>query len=168
MFFNVIHPTMSYIKSEVYKKTRNHILNHILDQSETTYFSEKDLLKADWKEDREFVLNGFSYDVVSINFINGDKYYRCYIDKKDIIINSILKVSGFFVIRKTFAWRHFDLPLQSKKNIKIADFFTFLGFWQLYFSNFYSKLKTDYIKPFENTYYLSVIFPPPERCLILS
>jgi hypothetical protein len=43
--------------------TQYHITRHNLKKSKTVCFTEEDLAKAEWKEDKEFVLNGFSYDV---------------------------------------------------------------------------------------------------------
>jgi len=163
MFSNVIHSVFSYIKSEVYEKTQYQLLEHKFNKSETICFSEKDLVKAEWKEEKEFIINGFSYDVININFINGTKYFYCYLDKKDIVLNSILKFSGFFVTKKIYAWRHFDVPLQGKKLIKISNSFAFFYCEELQFSNFYVKLKSEYIKRLENTSYLSIIIPPPEK-----
>jgi hypothetical protein len=56
-------------------------------------FLRKDLAEAEWREEKEFTLDGFSYDVITISIVNGEKTYFCYIDKKDIIINSLLDFS---------------------------------------------------------------------------
>lgn len=159
----MIHPVISYIKSEVYEKTQYHILERKFNTSETICFSEKDLTKAEWKEEKEFILNGFSYDVININFINGTKYFYCYLDKKDIVLNSILKFSGFFVAKKVYAWRHFDVPLQGKKLMKTSNSFIFFDCEKVWFFNFHLKLKSEYVKILENTSCLSIIIPPPEE-----
>ncbi|GAA4149690.1 hypothetical protein GCM10022217_01950 [Chryseobacterium ginsenosidimutans] len=159
----MIHPVVSYIKSEVYEKTQYHILKHTFNTSETICFSEKDLMKAEWKEEKEFTLNGFSYDVIDINFINGTKYFYCYLDKKDIVLNSILKFSGFFVTKKVYAWRHFEVPLQREKLMKTSNSFAFLSCEELWSFNFYLKLKSEYLQRLENTSCLSIIIPPPEE-----
>ncbi|KFF12682.1 hypothetical protein N6B72_21095 [Chryseobacterium soli] len=159
----MINPVIFYIKSGVYEKTQYHILERKFNKSETICFSEKDLTNAEWKEEKEFILNGFSYDVININFINGTKYFYCYLDKKDIVLNSILKFSGFFVTKKVYAWRHFDVPLQGKKLMKISNIFAFFDCEELQFFNFYLKLKSGYVKRLENTSCLSIIIPPPEE-----
>ncbi|WP_123906849.1 MULTISPECIES: hypothetical protein [unclassified Chryseobacterium] len=163
VLMNMIRPVISSIKKEIYERTQYHILNHKFDESETVYFSEKDLLKAEWKEEKEFTLNGFSYDIIKVDHKNGEKYYHCYFDKKDIVIHSILKFSGFFVTKKIYAWRYFNSPFQHKKIIKTSSFFTFFEAENLHLFTFYFRSTSDYLKRLENTYYLSVIIPPPEE-----
>lgn len=163
VLMSMVYPAVSHIKTEIYERTQYHIQNHELDDTETVYFSEKDILNAEWKEEKEFVLNGFSYDVIKIDLKNGEKYYHCYFDKKDVVIHSILKFSGFFVTKKVYAWRHFNLPVQNKKIIKTSSFFTFFETAQFHLFTFYFRLKSDYFNRLENTYYLSVIIPPPEK-----
>jgi len=163
VFFNMIHPVISYIKTEVYEKTQSHILERKFNKSETICFSEKDLVKAEWKEEKEFILNGFSYDVININFINGTKYFYCYLDKKDIVLNSILNFSAFFVTKKIVAWRHFGVPLQGKKIVKTSNSFIFFDGGELrVFNIFHLKQKSEYLKRLKSTSCLSIIIPPPE------
>ncbi|SIP96316.1 hypothetical protein SAMN05880574_10325 [Chryseobacterium sp. RU37D] len=157
------HSVISFIKSEVYKNTQYHISKHEFDKSKTICFFEKDLVKAEWREEKEFTLNGFSYDVINTNFIDGTKYFYCYQDKKDIIINSILKFSGLFVNKKVYAWRHFDLPIHGKKIIKTSNSFIFLINKEIQFLNlFLLKLTSEYLKRLENPFCQSIIIPPPE------
>ncbi len=164
VFLNMINPFISFIKTEVYEKTQYNISKNKFDQSQTICFSEKDLMKAEWKEEKEFMLNGSSYDIININYINGTKYFYCYVDKKDLIINSILKFSGFFTTKKVYAWRHFDLPLQGKKLIETSNSFAIFDHRELSFTNiFSSKLKSYYIKRLENTFDSSITIPPPEE-----
>lgn len=160
---NTVYPAVSYIKGALYKSTQYHILNHGTGTSETVSFSEKELINAEWKEKKEFVLNGFSYDIIKVDLKNGQKYYRCYVDKKDIVINSILKFSGFFVTKKVYAWRHFNLPVQHKKVIKTSGFFIVSGSGQPDLFTFCFKSESDYLNRLENTYDLSVVIPPPEE-----
>lgn len=160
---NMIHPVISDIKSEIYKRTQDRISAHKTDLSGDVYFSEKEMANAEWKEEKEFILNGVSYDVIRVGLKNGRKQYQCYVDKKDIVLNSILKFSGLFVSKKVNAWRHFSLPFQNKKIIKTSGFFTFPGSegWLLFTFGFTSE--PDYFKRFENTYCRSVSIPPPEE-----
>jgi len=160
---NRIYPCVSYIKKEIYESTQYHILNHQFDETETVYFSEKEIVNAEWKEEKEFILNGFSYDVIKVNHKNGEKYYHCYSDKKDIFFNSILKLSGIFATKKIYAWRHFNLPLQNKKIIKTSSFFAALETEGFHLFASYFLLIPDYLERSENTYDLSVIIPPPEH-----
>ncbi|AZA52205.1 hypothetical protein EG348_03875 [Chryseobacterium sp. G0201] len=159
----MIHPAISYFKSELYEKTQNDISKNKFDDSETVCFTGKDLVKAEWKEEKEFVLNGSSYDVIKITVIKGVKYFYCYLDKKDIVLNSILKFSGFFVTKKVYVWRQFDVPLQGKKLMKISNSFAFIDCeeWRLF--SFYLKLKSEYLQRLENVYCLSIVIPPPEE-----
>ncbi|WP_415328965.1 hypothetical protein [Chryseobacterium sp. MMS23-Vi53] len=162
----MIHPFISFIKNEVYEKTQYNISKKTFDKSKTICFSEKDLTKAEWKEEKEFILNDFSYDVISINVVNGTKYFYCYVDKKDLVINSILKLSGFFTSKKVYAWRHFELPMQGKKLIKTSNSFAIFDYREFNFNNsFYLKSKSDYSKRLENTFDLSIVIPPPEKVL---
>lgn len=156
------HSFISFIKSELYQNTQYHISKHQFNQSETICFSEKDLIKAEWKEEKEFILNGFSYDIINTNFINGTRYFYCYQDKKDIIINSVLKFSGLFISKKVNVWRHFDLPVHGKKIIKASNSFTFFPFKELYFLNFHLKSGSEYFKRLKNTFCQSIVIPPPE------
>ncbi|GEN76077.1 hypothetical protein CHA01nite_18170 [Chryseobacterium hagamense] len=160
---NMIYPAVSSIKSRIYEITRDHISKHGTDPSETVYFSEKQMANAEWKEEREFVLHGFSYDIIKVDLKNGQKYYQCYVDKKDIVLNSILKLSGFFVTKKVCAWRHFTLPAQHTKLIKASGFFIFSGTGQPELFSFYRNPESDYFKRLKNTCDLSVIIPPPEE-----
>ncbi len=168
VLMNMIYPFVSYIKTKIYETTQYHILNHKLDAAETIYFSEKEIVNAEWKEEKEFTLNGFSYDIIKVDLKNGEKYYHCYFDKKDIVIHSILKFSEFFAAKKIGAWRHFNSPFQHKKIIKTSSFFTFFEAEKLHFFTFYFRPKSDYLKRLKNTYYLSVIIPPPEKSFISS
>lgn len=166
VLMNMVYPAISYIKGELYKSTRYHILNHRTGTSETVSFSEKELIHAEWKEEKEFILNGFSYDIIKIDLKNGQKCYHCYFDKKDIVINSILKFSGFFVTKKVDAWRHFNIPVQHKKIIKTSGFHIFSDSGQPDLFTFCFKPESDYLNRLENTYDLSVIIPPPEESFI--
>lgn len=166
VLMNMIYPVVSSIKSRIYEITRDHISKHRTDPSETVYFSEKDLANAEWKEEKEFTLNGFSYDIIKIDLKNGQKQYQCYMDKKDIVLNSILKFSGFFVTKKVDVWRHFTLPSQHTKLIKASGFFIFSDAGQPEPFSFYSKPESDYFKRLKNAYDLSVIIPPPEESCI--
>lgn len=164
VFLNMIHPFISYIKIEVYEKTQYNISKNKFDKSQSICFSEKDLTKAEWKEEKEFTLNGFSYDIISINVINGTKYFYCYLDKKDLVLNSILKFSGFFTSKKVHTWRHFELPMHGRKLIKTSNSFAIFDYREFNFNDsIYLKSKSDYSKRTENTYDLSIIIPPPER-----
>ncbi len=134
-----------------------------INTSEAVYFSEKDLANAEWKEEKEFILNGFSYDIIKVDLKNGQKQYQCYVDKKDIVLNSILKFSGLFASKKVYAWRHFSLPFHNKKIIKTSGFFMFPDSGQLPLFTFDFTSEPDYFKRFENSYSRSVSIPPPEE-----
>ncbi len=134
-----------------------------INTSEAVYFSEKDLANAEWKEEKEFILNGFSYDIIKVDLKNGQKQYQCYVDKKDIVLNSILKFSGLFASKKVYAWRHFSLPFHNKKIIKTSGFFMLMDVGQLLFLTFNLTSEPYYFKRFENSYSRSVSIPPPEE-----
>ncbi|MCW3160200.1 hypothetical protein [Chryseobacterium oryctis] len=165
----MIHPFIAFIKKDVYEKTQYNILKHKIDKSATICFSEKDLLEADWKEEKEFVLKGFSYDVINITMVNGTKYYNCYIDKKDLVINSLLRFSGFFTIKTKRSWKNFEIPSRVKKRIKTSNSLITCELRELNsFNLFYLKLKLKYFKRLENTHYLSITVPPPEMIFCIS
>ncbi|WP_294300545.1 hypothetical protein [uncultured Chryseobacterium sp.] len=165
---NMIYPVIAYIKNEGYERTQDHISKHKTDTSGSVYFSEKEIANAEWKEEKEFILNGFSYDIVKVDLKNGQKQYQCYVDRKDIILNSILKFSGLFVSKKVYAWRHFSLPFQNKKIIKTSGFFMLMDVGQLLFLIFNLTSEPYYFKRFENSYSRSVSIPPPEECFKAS
>jgi hypothetical protein len=166
VLMNMIYPAVACMKSRIYEITRDHISKHETDPSETVYFSEKEMAGAEWKEEKEFILNGCSYDIIKVDLKNGQKYYRCYADKKDIIINSILTFSGFFVTKKVYAWRHFTLPFQHTKLIKTSGLFIFSDAGQPGPLSFYMKPESDYFRRLKNACDLSVIIPPPEESVL--
>ncbi|AZB34225.1 hypothetical protein [Chryseobacterium bernardetii] len=100
LFNNMAYTVVSHVKRKIYEHTQYHITRHPLKKSKTVCFTEEDLIKAEWKEDKEFVLNGFSYDVVQVSRINGKKLFFCYLDKKDIIINSLVDLSKKLTVKK--------------------------------------------------------------------
>ncbi|WP_294333215.1 hypothetical protein [uncultured Chryseobacterium sp.] len=163
VLMNMIYPVISCIKHEVYERTQDHMSKYNINTSEAVYFSQKDLANAEWKEEKEFILNGFSYDIIKVDLKNGQKQYQCYVDKKDIVLNSILKFSGLFASKKVYAWRHFSLPFHNKKIIKTSGFFMFPDSGQLLLFTFDFTSEPDYFKRFENSYSLSVFIPPPEE-----
>lgn len=100
VLMNMIYPFVSYIKTKIYETTQYHILNHKLDAAETIYFSEKEIVNAEWKEEKEFTLNGFSYDIIKVDLKNGEKYYHCYFDKKRYCYSFNSKIFRIFCGKK--------------------------------------------------------------------
>lgn len=83
-----MYSVVFHVKRELYEKTQYCIAKSNFRKSETICFTEKQLEEAEWKEEKEFTLHGFSYDVISISNVRGKKYFFCYMDKK--ILSSIL------------------------------------------------------------------------------
>lgn len=164
LFNNVIYHIISHVKRELYENVQYNISNKNFRKSETIYFTEKDLAKAKWKEEKEFILNGYSYDVISISIIKGKKYFFCYIDKKDIIINSLLAVSGKLRAKKIYVRKQIDLPLHERSISKTSNFFIASGYCDLnVFNTSYTKTLPNHYTQLENTHYSSIIIPPPEE-----
>ncbi|WP_288438657.1 hypothetical protein [uncultured Chryseobacterium sp.] len=163
LFSNVMYSVVSHVKRELYEKTQYCIAQSNFKKSETVCFSEKQMADAVWKEEKEFVLHGYSYDVIKISRVNGKKYFFCYIDKKDIIINSLLDFSKRLAVKKTYLRLKIDLPGHSKNRFKVpGSFATFDRKEFCFFSNHYSETISRHSHQLENTHYLSIIFPPPE------
>ena len=90
-------PFLNYLKNEVKTEIKLKIFKQEFKQEDLHAFSEKDLKKANWSEEKEFTLNNYSYDVVSIKTTNGKKVYYCFQDKKETKIAKIeTKIQDFF------------------------------------------------------------------------
>lgn len=166
LFNNVIYHIISHVKRELYENVQYNISNKHFRKSETIYFTEKDLVKAKWKEEKEFILNGYSYDVIGISIIKGKKYFLCYIDKKDIIINSLLTFSEKLRVKKINVRKQIDLPVHEKAISKTSSFFIALEDDNLNTFNtcYFRTLPNHYIQ-LENTHHSSIIIPPPEKSI---
>ncbi|PKF74561.1 hypothetical protein CW752_08655 [Chryseobacterium sp. PMSZPI] len=168
LFSNMIYSVISHVKQELYESTQYNIEKHGFKNSETICFAEKDLEKAEWREEKEFSLNGFSYDIIKVSIINGKKFFFCYIDKKDIIINSLLDFSKKFTTKKMNIRRQIDLPLHEKSLFKTSGFLAIFEQKEFnFFRNSYSQIILNYDHQLENTHYLSIIIPPPEMIFTL-
>ncbi|PWN59047.1 hypothetical protein [Chryseobacterium viscerum] len=167
LFSNVMYSVISHVKKELYEKTQCSIVQSNFKKSETIFFTEKDLKEAEWKEEKEFTLNGFSYDIIKVSIINGKKYFFCYMDRKDIIINSLLDFSKKLAGKKTCLKLQIDLPGHNKSMFKIPGFFAIFEKKGLcFFSNHFLETIFKYYNQQENTHYLAIIIPPPERDLL--
>ncbi|WP_312286392.1 hypothetical protein [Chryseobacterium gleum] len=163
LFSNVMYSVISHVKRELYEKTQYSIAKNNFRKSETICFTEKDLTEAEWKEEKEFTLHGFSYDIIRISKVNGKKYFFCYIDKKDIIINSLLDFSKKIAFRKTCLKLEINLPGNNKSILKTPGFFAVFEKKEFcFFSDHFLKTISKHYNQQENTHYLSIIFPPPE------
>lgn len=163
LFNNVIYHIISHVKRELYEHVQDNISNKNFRKSETVCFTEKDLVKAEWKEEKEFILNGYSYDVINISIIKGKKYFLCYIDKKDIIINSLLTFSEKLRAKKINVRKQIDLPVHEKAISKTSSFFTAFEGPDLHIFNiFYIRILPNHYMQLENTHYSFIIIPPPE------
>ncbi|WEK68327.1 MAG: hypothetical protein P0Y62_10655 [Candidatus Chryseobacterium colombiense] len=163
LFNNVIYHIISHVKRELYENVQYNISNKNFRKSETIFFTEKDLVKAKWKEEKEFILNGYSYDVIRISIIKGKKYFLCYIDKKDIIINSLLTFSEKLRVKKVNVRKQIDLPVHERSISKRSNFFTaFEGPDLNVFNIFYIRILPNHYTQLENTHYSFIIIPPPE------
>ncbi|SDJ54923.1 hypothetical protein [Chryseobacterium jejuense] len=157
------YKVVSHVKRKLYEHTQYNIARHPLKKSKTVCFTEDDLVKAEWKEDKEFVLNGYSYDVVQVSRINGEKLFFCYLDKKDIIINSLVDLSKKLTVKKRDLRTQIDLQGHKKVVLKTSRF-TILG--EKEFSIFLTlDLNTipNHYYLLESTHYLSISIPPPEN-----
>lgn len=163
LFSNVMYSVVSHIKGELYKKTQYYIVQGNFSKSETICFTGKDLAEAEWKEEKEFTLHGSSFDIIKISVINGKKYIFCYIDKKDIIINSLLDFSKKLGAKKKCLQLQIDLPAHNKNLFKTQHSFTVFEIKECwFFSNHFTETVSRYSHQLENTHYLTIIFPPPE------
>ncbi|WP_343659891.1 hypothetical protein [Chryseobacterium sp.] len=166
LFSNVMYSVISHIKSALYEKTQCSIAHSNFRKSETVCFTEKDLTEAEWKEDKEFTLHGFSYDIIKVSTVNGKKYFFCYIDKKDIIINSLLDFSKKFTFKKTCLKLQIDLPGHNKGLFKTPGSTAILEKKEFrFFSNQFLETISLHYNQLENTHYLTIIIPPPETAL---
>ena len=94
-------PFVHYLKMEIKKEIKIQILKRNFNEDGLHQFSVSNLKKAKWKEDKEFVLNGFYYDIVFMKIIKGEKIYYCFQDKKETKIAKIeSKIRDFFEISK--------------------------------------------------------------------
>lgn len=166
LFSNMIYSAMSHVKREFYEKTQYTIKRNNIRKGETICFTENDLTEAEWREEKEFTLDGLSYDIISVSMVNGEKTYFCYIDKKDIIINSLLDFSKKLAVKKIYLKRQIDLPVHEKNIFKTSHFFVVLDKKDLWFTSvFYLKIIHTLYNQSENNHYLSIIIPPPEPAL---
>ncbi|PTT41411.1 hypothetical protein DBR28_04135 [Chryseobacterium sp. HMWF028] len=158
-----MYSVVSHVKRELYEKTQYCIAQNNFRKAETICFSEKQMSEAEWKEEKEFTLHGFSYDVIKISIVNGKKYFFCYIDKKDIIINSLLDFSKKLAVKKTYLRLQIGLPGHNKNLTKTPGSFVIVDRNEFcFFSNHFSEAISRYSNQLENTHYLTIIFPPPE------
>jgi len=159
-----MYSVVSHVKKELYKKTQYCITQNRFRKSETLCFTEKDLAEAEWKEEKEFSLHGSSYDIIRISIVNGEKYFFCYVDKKDIIINSLLDFSKKFAFKKKYLRLQIDLPGHNKNTLKIPAFFAVFDKKEfLFFSKYFLESISTHFYQEEKTHYLSIIIPPPEH-----
>ncbi len=169
LFSNVIYSLISHVKKELYEKTQYSIARNNFRKSETICFTEKDLTEAEWKEENEFTLHGYSYDIIKINIVGGERYFFCYIDKKDIIINSLLDFSKKLAGKKSCLRLQVDLPGHDKNLYKSSGSFAVVDKKEFrFFSDLFSEPIFKHYSPLENTHYLSIIFPPPEMSLMIK
>lgn len=162
LFNNMAYTVVSHVKRKIYEHTQYHITRHPLKKSKTLCFTEEDLIKAEWKEDKEFVLNGFSYDVVQVSRINGKKLFFCYLDKKDIIINSLVDLSKKLTVKKRNLRTQIDLPGLRKDLLKTSRFTILVGKeFPLFLMLDINTIPNHYYLS-ESTHYLSISIPPPE------
>lgn len=161
-----MYSVVSHVKRELYKKTQYCIAKNHFRKSETICFTEKDLAEAEWKEVNEFSLHGASYDIIKVSMVNGEKYFFCYVDKKDIIINSLLSFSKKFAFKKKSLKLQIDLPGHNKSILKIPAFFAVFDKREfLFFTNYFLESISPHSYQLEKTHYLSIIIPPPEIAL---
>jgi len=159
----MIYSAVSCLKRELYEKTQYSIGRNKCKESEVICFTEKEISEAEWKEEKEFTFHGYSYDVIKVNMINGKKYYLCYIDKKDIIINSVLDFSKKLTVKRIHIRGQIDLPIHGKNIFKISDFFAVLVHKEIiFFDASYFKTNSGHYHYLKNTHYTSIIIPPPE------
>lgn len=160
-----MYSVVFHVKRELYEKTQYCIAKSNFRKSETICFTEKQLEEAEWKEEKEFTLHGFSYDVISISNVSGKKYFFCYMDKKDIIINSLLDFSKKLAVKKKYLRLQISLPGHNKNLFKIPGYLAVFETKEFrFFSNHFSETISRYYYQLKNTHYLTVIFPPPEMC----
>lgn len=166
LFSNMIYSVMSHVKKEYYEKTQYAITRNNIGKGKTICFSEKDLAEAEWREEKEFTLDGFSYDVITTSIVNGEKTYFCYIDKKDIIINSLLDFSKKIAVKKTCLQRQINLPIHEKGIFKTSGFSAIFDKKEFrFFSIFHLKIIHNQYPRSEDNHYVSIIIPPPEITL---
>ncbi len=166
LFNNMAYKVVFHVKRKLYEHTQYNITRHPLKKSQTVCFTEDDLVKAEWKEDKEFVLNGFSYDVVRVSKSNGKKLFFCYLDKKDIIINSLVDLSKKLTVKKRNLRTQIDLPGHKKVLLKTSRFTILAGKGFSIFLTLDLSTIANHYYLLESTHYLSISIPPPENHFI--
>lgn len=166
LFNNMAYKVVSHVKRKLYEHTQYNITRHPLKKSETICFTENDLAKAKWKEDREFVLNGFSYDIVRTRTVDGKKFFFCYLDKKDIIMNSLVDLSKKLSVKKINLRTQIDLPGHKKVLLKTYRFTILNGKEFPLFLMLDINTISNHYYLLESTHYLSISIPPPESHFI--
>lgn len=123
-------PFLHHLKKEIKKEVKIQIRRQNLDSKDIVKFNAKDLENANWVEDKEFILNGFYYDLVAIKIINGEKIHYCFKDKKETkIANLESKIQDIFSVNvskpeiKPLFVKTFKINTVSRKN---SVFFTTL------------------------------------------
>jgi len=160
---NMIYSGMVCLKKEFYRKTQRNIARNKFKDSETICFSEADIAGVRWKEKNEFILNGYSYDIIQTRIINGEKKIFCYRDKKDIIINSLVDFSEKLAVRNIDIHKHIDFPLHCKIGYKISLFLAVISRKEYSVSdNLDFRTYPGYHFPSAIISYISINPPPPE------
>lgn len=160
------YTVVSHVKRKLYEHTQYNIAQHPLKKSKTVCFTEDDLTKAEWKEDKEFVLNGFSYDVVRVSKVRGKKIFFCYFDKKDVIINSLVDLSKKLTVKKRNLRTQIGLPGHKKVLLKTSRFTMLDGKEFSIFLTPDLNIIPNHYDLIESTHYLSINIPPPENHLV--
>ncbi|OCA79365.1 hypothetical protein BBH99_06215 [Chryseobacterium contaminans] len=166
LFNNMAYTVVSHVKRKLYEHTQYNIARNPLKKSKTVCFTEEDLTKAEWKEDKEFVLDGFSYDVVQVTTINGEKLFFCYLDKKDIIINSLVDLSKKLIVKRSNLRTQIDLPGLKKDLLKTSRFIILVEKEVPFFLRLNLNIIPNHYYLSESTHYLSISIPPPEIQLV--
>ncbi|RTZ49945.1 hypothetical protein EJ377_07400 [Chryseobacterium arthrosphaerae] len=71
---------------------------------------------------KEFILNGLSYDIISVSIVNGKKHISVILTKRyhhQFITGFFKKTGG----QKTYIKRQIDLPVHEKNIFKTSHFF---------------------------------------------
>lgn len=140
-----------HLKNEVKKEVKMKIFRHKFNQNELDQFSETDLKKAKWKDEKEFSLKGDLYDVVKTKLKNGQKIYYCFHDKKETKIADLEnKIQDFFsnkLLKKTEVKSYFTISIKiNNVSGKVENSFSHLSkkhFLKTQFQSYQLSIKSS-------------------------
>lgn len=155
-------PFVHYLKNEVKKEVHYKIIKNEINQEDLQQFSQKDLEKAAWKDEREFSLQGKMYDLVKTEIINGKKMYYCFQDKKETkIVNLETKIQDFF---SNSVYRHAQVKTFYTNSVKTNPVSKVqnISFFHLQKNNSLKSQFKSYHSSIKTSGFIEKLLIPPE------